>query len=1239
MLPTNVMSFMKKMVTAHPESGSIGTSGGSVTPEETATTFSKLRQLGSGLMTATGNVTKLSPAKVTPPADENQTGQGSVTPSSTPSSRPSDPAKPKAEPGRPASRAGACRVCLKSFKPTDFSRTCYECQHKVCEDCASYSTSTDTEDSSTWRCSVCRRKMASRGQPVVTQESTDSLLEVPVLEALQRRHSDARLGCQSGNQTSSPGSGLAPPRSPELRRHSDVSPASLKELEKVAGERREELRWERELEWRSKSRGGSPDRGRSSSPQRGAVPSQAGATVLANSPTCCTVSTPSVNVVAGANTVSSGGGVTSNTEAEATVESIGTGDEEDERWRRSRRGGGTVRRKSRVTRQRSYDDEIKTTSTVLPGGLLSSGGGTVSGGSAHPESGLPLPVQLSRRASAYDVCTTSGSVAAFNNMAIVAAQQRGSVSAQGSREPEERSMSRRPSFRATKPSAMPYEMDPEEEKIVSLDAAPSDMSSSALALGVNAPTGTSTFSQHSQQTALGPDEDRRNRRRGSQLPDINAIRALPNVLGSASGSAKVSGGAMATALAGRVAVDERELPRQGSLVDGEGIKIVIHDVDSDLVGRVNAKRRVVLRRDPLMDKGHRARGFGMRVVGGKTGSDGRMFAYIVWTVPGGPAEKAGLQQGDKVLEWAGVSLIDRSFEEVAQIMERTGDIAELVVEHATDIIGDLLDDPGIMGASGKAPTSLGLQLETETDKTPSSPNRRKLPKTPEQIAKERQVSGRVQIQVWYEAERKELVVSLLAADELCAREDTGYGTAPEAYAKLVLVPPCGGEQSSLKTDVAEPTQNPIWNATLNFCGVAGDELMDRSIEVTLWDYCPDRDSVFLGECTVELQKAFLDDRAVWYRLEDPRGLRYGKSPHCSPRGSLSTEIAQRLLRKSELRERSFSDDTQSDSGSPEPCFLHPDHAWHAGSRRGSSQSEQLEVEPYELNKDYSRSLPGSRRSSFQSQTGNGCGNGTGTDSKRGSVGGDTDGAVVHYNRERRRSSCARGLRDPDEILRSLKAVKGELGRTMSLSSSASSEKRRGSRRRGERKDSVMDIPEKLPDRNSESEMEEKWSQWTKGEEAMDMKLGPGQVAPKGLKPISGVQNGQVKLGLFLSKGTLDVEVISARGICPRERAEPDTYVKTYLRDGERWLQKRKTRVVRHSREPQYRQTLKYGSCDALGRNLLVMLWERNIGFGSNQGLGGAEVNLDLLPLTRLTVGWYPLFPIHTLGTQNSADSP
>ncbi|KAG9438155.1 regulating synaptic membrane exocytosis protein 1 isoform X1 [Apis mellifera carnica] len=841
-----------------------------------------------------------------------------------------------------------------------------------------------------------------------------------------------------------------------------------------------------------------------------------------------------------------------------------------------------------MTRQRSYDDEMKNVAAMSGGGAQH----------AHPEPGLGLPVQLPRRASAYDVYATPGA-AGLNAMAIAAAQQRASISAQGGRKPpEERPATRRLSFRVVKP----YEVGAEDESMMNLEASTVPVVSPKVV----------------PPPVLGPDEERRTRRRGSQLPDINAIKGLASSASSA--ATKVA----PPSAVNRVAAEDRELARQGSLVDGESIKIVIHHADNDMTPWVNAKRRIKLRRDPSLDKGHRTAGFGLRVVGGKTGTDGRTFAYVMWTLPDGPAAKVGIQRGDKVLEWNGVSLVDRSFEEVVQITERNDDVVDLVVEHVADT-GDLPEDLAAV-PSGKVPGNLGLLMEGETDKTPSSPTRRKLPKTPEQIAKEKQVTGRIQIQVSYEADRKELIVSVFMADDLCAREDTGYGTLPEAYAKLALVP-IGADQITLKTVVAEPSQKPIWNATLLFSGVDGESLMKRAIEVTLWDFCPDGDNVFLGECTVDLERALENDRAVWYRLEDPRGLRASKSPYCSPRGSLSMEIAQRLLRKTELRERSYSDDTQSDSGSPELCFLHPDHAWHANSRRGSSQSEQLEVEPYELNRDYSRSLPGSRRSSFQSQGG--------TDSKRGSMG-ETEMPTIHFNRDRRRSSFTRPMRDPEEILeglRSLKAAKRELGRTMSLSG----DKRRESRR-GERKDSVMNIPERFYDRNSESDEEEKWSQPTRNENGVNAKLGRGQVPPKGFKITAGGQSGEVKLGLCLSKGTLEVEVICARDICPGEKEEPDTYVKTYLRDGDRWLQKRKTRVVRHSRNPQYRQTIKYSSCDALGRNLLVMLWEKKQAFESNQGLGGAEVSLDLLPLAQLTVDWYPLFPIHTLGT-HTADSP
>ncbi|XP_045463479.1 regulating synaptic membrane exocytosis protein 2 isoform X2 [Harmonia axyridis] len=1026
-----------------------GVPGGANNENDTGTTFGKLKQtLSSSLLTAQDKVVKMTPRPslipdldLAAPAEEKPTTPPNPTP------------PPKPEPGKPPSRDGACRVCLKAFKPDDFSRTCAECKQRVCEDCASYSKQPEDEVSSDWTCSVCRRKLQSRVAVAATTDSNESLLDIPIQE-LQRRHSEARLGsnsCGSGVLgIAGGGSVLAPPRSPDLRRHSDVSPASLKEIEKLkgGGAKTPDPDWSR-----GRSVGRSTANSRANSPPTEQLPT--------NLP-------PS---------------------------------------HRSRRG-------SKISRQHSYDEEKKN-----------------SLGTSNAEPGLGLPAPMPRRASAYDVYAVQGLNAA----------------------PAIPSLGRRASFRVPPPEP---------------SSPPSPESCQPIAT-----------------LTISPEEDRKVRRRNSQLPDIAGLRTGP-------------------VHRPVPALEELEAtPRRQASIDAEAIRIVIHDVDS--VGSASSQRRVVLRRDPS-DKAHRTRGFGMRVVGGKTAADGRLFAYIVWTVPGGPAEKGGLQQGDKVLEWGGVSLIDRSFEEVCAIMDRTGDFVELSVEHATDLrICDLFDEPTLPTSSFRKQSEVvgmtGLHVETEAEKVPSSPTRRKLPKTPEQIAKDKTVSGRVQLQVWYNDERKELVVAVLAADDLAARDESlGYGALPEAYARLCLLPlVC--EEHCVQTEVAPASQNPIWNANLGFPGVPGEELMGKMLEITLWDLIPHNEHAFLGECSVDIQKAFIDDRAVWYRLEDPRQLR-GRSPRGSPRGS-NAGI-------SKFGQRSMSDDV--DSIGECASLLHPDHAW--GSRRGSSQSEQLEVEVYNLGKDFSRSLPGSRRSSFQSA--------------QEQAEQDLPAVPPHpsYNRDRRRSSCTKMLRDPEEILKSLKAVKGELGRTMSLAGEKRSRRSSAASTREERKNSVMEIVE-VPKEDSPLSSPERTS---------PPRLGPGQIKPRGFR-LSSIRPVELNLGLVMTKGQLEVEVVSARHILPRE-TPPDTYVKCYLRDGARWLQKKKTRVFRHSCEPQFKQVLKYQACDVLGRTLVIMLWEKQGGFEHNQGIGGAEISLDNLTLTRLTTGWYPLFPINSLGS-DSNDSP
>lgn len=60
--------------------------------------------------------------------------------------------------------------------------------------------------------------------------------------------------------------------------------------------------------------------------------------------------------------------------------------------------------------------------------------------------------------------------------------------------------------------------------------------------------------------------------------------------------------------------------------------------------------------------------------------------------------------------------------------------------------------------------------------------------------------------------------------------------------------------------------------------------------------------------------------------------------------------------------------------------------------------------------------------------------------------------------------------------------------------------------------------------------------------------------------------------------------------------------------------------------------------DVYGRSIVIMVWQKCIGFEHNQGMGGAELYFKSLKISQPTGGWYPLFPMHSLGS-DSNDSP
>ena len=99
----------------------------------------------------------------------------------------------------------------------------------------------------------------------------------------------------------------------------------------------------------------------------------------------------------------------------------------------------------------------------------------------------------------------------------------------------------------------------------------------------------------------------------------------------------------------------------------------------------------------------------------------------------------------------------------------------------------------------------------------------------------------------------------------------------------------------------------------------------------------------------------------------------------------------------------------------------------------------------------------------------------------------------------------------------------------------------------------------------------------------------------------------------------------------------DTYVKTYLREGDKRVQKRKTRVAKHSVNPKYNQSLRYHAQEVAGRSLLVMVWERQKGFEHNVPLGVAEISLTQLDRTTVE-GWYRLLPASSVEDRDNHES-
>ncbi|XP_021364815.1 uncharacterized protein LOC110457754 isoform X2 [Mizuhopecten yessoensis] len=93
-------------------------------------------------------------------------------------------------------------------------------------------------------------------------------------------------------------------------------------------------------------------------------------------------------------------------------------------------------------------------------------------------------------------------------------------------------------------------------------------------------------------------------------------------------------------------------------------------------------KRILLTRDPKDRSIKAGNGIGMKIVGGKTVPwNNEVGAYVTAIYPGGVAEQlhGELQEGDQIVEWNGIELTTKTYEEVQQIIGQPNGEIELVV--------------------------------------------------------------------------------------------------------------------------------------------------------------------------------------------------------------------------------------------------------------------------------------------------------------------------------------------------------------------------------------------------------------------------------------------------------------------------------------------------------------------------------------------------------------------------------
>uniref|UniRef100_A0A3Q1B8H1 Protein piccolo n=1 Tax=Amphiprion ocellaris TaxID=80972 RepID=A0A3Q1B8H1_AMPOC len=598
--------------------------------------------------------------------------------------------------------------------------------------------------------------------------------------------------------------------------------------------------------------------------------------------------------------------------------------------------------------------------------------------------------------------------------------------------------------------------------------------------------------------------------------------------------------------------------------------------------------RVKLQRDPK-DRSVSGNGLGIRVVGGKEvpGSNGDIGAYVAKVLPGGAAEQTGkILEGMQVLEWNGVLLTGKTYEEVQGLVGQPCNEAEVCVRLDLNMLAesegshhlDFQEPPRSPGVDPKqlaaelqkvsqqqAPSSTsssGLPATTSATSSPGQPGspsvskKRHSSKTSEGMkTQSHPISGEIQLQIHYDKQLGNLIVHVLQARNLAPQDNNGYS---DPFVKVYLLPGRGAENKR-KSKHAGKSLNPEWNQTVIYKNIHLEQLRKKTLEVSVWDYDKCSSNDFLGEVLIDLSNtAQLDNIPRWLPLKE-------QSEGDHHRRSHSGQGRHGSSKPSSLRSHGIFPDPAKDTQVPtiEKCHSSPGTS-KPSSSEGQSQSHSHGHSQHSRSHGTSRSSKSAARQHHQ-------------DSSNGSSGGAAiaTGDAQHQSQQQ-----------PPQRLQPSK-----------------------------------------PRQNNH---------WDQTREALQFQL------IIYLKPIHRVclceylgktqVMGEIKIALKKEMKTegehLVLEILQCRNITYKFKSPdhlPDLYVKLYVVNiaTQKRIIKKKTRVCRHDREPSFNETFRF-CMNPTGHSLQLFLVSNGGKFMKKTLIGEAYVWLDKVDLRKRVVSWHKL---------------